>query len=140
MWLNFEPKFQNNDTDEIKKEHRLLYHITTSYNLSKIKQIGLSPRYRNTNFYFPSRVYLMFDDDEFGNLDNSLNRKMMVADLSDFNKSKENNGNYSILTIDTAKIGDNVNLYYEPNYSLGCFTTDNIRSNAIVKVENIKIK
>lgn len=140
IWLNFEPKFQNNNTEEIKKEHRFLYHITPSYNLTKIKQIGLSPRHRNTNFYFPSRIYLMFDDDELGNIDNSLNRRMMAFDLSDFNKSKGNNGNYNILTIDTAKIGDNVNLYYVPNYSLGCFTTDNIRPNSIIKVENIKVK
>lgn len=137
IWVNFEPRFPNNETEEIKKAHRYLYHLTPLYNLKKIQSQGFVPKSKNAYLEFPSRVYFTYDEKmtETNQITNDVFYLGKV--LYSLNKSKGNDGKYVLLTIDTAKIDDNVELHLDPNYKYGCFTNDNVNPDCIINVREI---
>lgn len=137
LWLNFDALHQEDNTEEIKNNFKILFHLTPKYNIEKIKHLGLSPRSKNSYLKFPHRIYFIFPD--FTNWEDLENEIMSLGqNLSDENKSQGNNGEYCLITIDLSEIGENVHFYPDPNYEFGCFTNDYIKPNAIINIDNLK--
>lgn len=130
--MQFEPKYQEDITDELRQEERYLYHITPRYNLKDIKKSGLLPRAKNDFLKYPGRVYFIK-----GSTDDDNEILGMGYDLFDNNKSKGNKGNYAILLIDITKIPSDVKFYEDGSYPYGVFTYDNISSDCIVGVNYV---
>ena len=57
--LQFEPKIQEDNSEQIRNEENKLYHLTPYCNFGKIKHIGFSPRSKNELFNYPRGVYLL---------------------------------------------------------------------------------
>ncbi|QFQ12604.1 hypothetical protein C7Y71_006015 [Pseudoprevotella muciniphila] len=130
--LQFEPKFQNNVSNNIRKEETTLLHLTPYYNLKKIQNIGFSPRLRNELFNYPSRIYF---------LRGSMNRQEMIdigIQLNNANNSLGNTGKYALITLDVSAIPQEKSLFLDPNYPYGIFTMNNITSDVIINVEEIQ--
>lgn len=82
-------------------------------------------------FNYPDRVYFVKGsvDDEY--------IKGLAYNLANVNKSKGNDGKYVFIKINVNKIDDNVKFYYDPNYTYGFYTRNNIRPDCIDSVEEI---
>ena len=127
--LQFEPSFQENYSEELRKEEKFLYHLTPSYNVRSIQKIGLTPKHKNELFKYPSRIYLLrgsLTDAEIKGIGQQLNKH---------NSSKGNDGKYTLIVLDLEKIPFDVNFYLDPNFVDGCYTTQNIPPNAIVGIQ-----
>ena len=132
--LQFEPKFQKDDTERIRNEESVLYHVTPKYNMKKIQRIGFSPRTKNGLFNYPDRVYFLrgsCDDSEI---------TAIAEQLRDANSSEGNDGKYVLFTVDVNMIPSDVPLYLDPNYPYGVYTGSNIKPDTIVSVEEINLK
>ena len=132
--LQFEPIHQNNVTDEIKEKEKTLIHLTPSYYVGKIKHIGFSPRSKNKQFGYPDRVYF---------LKGSIDREelLSIGERLDYNNENPiNTGKYAIITIDTTKLPDHVELFYDPNFKDGVYTCNNIPPDVILNIEDIQFK
>lgn len=130
-WIKyqFDPLIQDDNTNEILKQ-KFLYHITPQYNVDSILKNGLLPRHDNDIYYYPDRVY-MFATDDMDKI------KKWGYRLYFANGDERNDGNYTILQVDTNVLkNDKVKLYYDPNLPDGVYTTDKISPNAI----KIKLK
>ena len=57
--LQFEPITQEDISDKLRKEEKILYHWAPEFCIEKIKNIGLSPRSKNSSFDYPGRIYLI---------------------------------------------------------------------------------
>lgn len=131
-WLQFEPRFQEDESKKIRKSEHMLIHLTPYYNLKNIKKIGFSPRCKNTLFNYPSRLYF---------LKGSLN-KQEIENIG-YQLCKENNsiGNknkkYVLITLDLKKIPNDTKMYSDLNYPYGIFITDNISPDVIKNIEII---
>lgn len=93
VYLQFEPKFQKNESEHIRKEEVALYHLTPKYNMKKIQNIGFSPKTKNELFNYPDRVYFLrgsISDTEIINI---------ATQLYDANSSKGNIGIYALLCL-----------------------------------------
>lgn len=132
--LQFEPKIQKDDSEQIRDSETTLLHLTPIYNKKKIQSIGFSPRCKNELFNYPSRVYFLR-----GSL--SPNGVMDIGQqLFRANNSLGNNGEYALFTIDLNKIPKDVELFLDPNYPHGIYTTSNIKPDTIINVSSIKFK
>lgn len=130
--LQFEPKIQEDNSEQIRNEERTLMHLTPIYNLRRIQSIGFSPRCKNELFNYPSRLYFLR-----GSLDR--NEIMSIGkQLCDANSSVGNEGKYALITIDLSRIPSEVKFSLDPNYPYGIFTTNNIRPEVIIDVEEIE--
>lgn len=130
--LQFEPKFIVDSSIRIRREEKILYHITPYYNLEKIKKFGFSPRNKNTYFYYPGRVYFLR-----GSTDREI-IELLGNELSSKNFSKGNvEGKYAIITVDLEKIPEDVRFSLDTNYEWGIFTPDNIRPDCIIDAEEV---
>lgn len=135
-WVNlqFEPKFQKDESEQIRNEESVLYHITPKYNMEKIKNIGFSPKTKNELFNYPDRVYFLR-----GSINN--NRIINIAkQLYQINSSKGNNGIYTLFKVDVNKIPLDVPLFLDPNYPYGIYTNSNISPNTIISMEEINLR
>lgn len=131
--LQFEPKHQNNITNELKKKERTLKHITPYYNIGKIKKIGFSPRTKNNMFDFPDRVYFVrgsVSDNDIANFAEKLNYR---------NENPINYGKYCVIEIDINKIPEHVKFFTDPNFDSGIYTCDNIPPNVIIDIKEIQL-
>jgi hypothetical protein len=125
--IQYDAKYEDKKID-IRK-YGFIFHTTPNKNIPKIMSIGLCPYHKNGLFDYPPRIYFFKGDTSISTI------KKMVRSME-----KENgftNKNYSLLTIDTSKIGDEVEFYPDPNYQFGLFTYGNIGKEAIVKCENL---
>ena len=132
IWLQFEPKIQNNISPQLRKEENFLYHITPAYNKGKILHLGFSPRTKNTLFSFPHRVYFIrgsVDNDELISIGKQLCKT---------NNSVGNDKSYIIFVVDLNKIPEKIPFYFDSNYEYGVFTTSNINSDTIVDFKEIE--
>lgn len=129
-WFQYEPKFKTNCDEEVR-EGKILYHITPTYNVEKILKNGFSPRHKNKIYSYDSRVYFNSSKLTLDGL------KKNASILSKFNKSKGNNGSYSVLTIDVTKISKETHFYKDDNYKEGYYTKDNIPPNCIIDILNL---
>ena len=132
--LQFEPVHVVDNSQQIRKEERVLYHLTPSYNEGKIKNYGFIPKSKNSKFDYPDRIYLIrgcASREEIFNIGQQLYKN---------NKSERNNGLYTLYTIDLDKLPKNIRLFNDQNYSYGVYTTDNINIDAIIKKEKLNFK
>ncbi len=114
--LVFEPKYSK--TPDIIPN--VLYHITESELIPKIKKYGLLPKANNRISVHPKRVYF-------------------ALTLEDVEGLVEN-GNFwvdrvSILTVDITNIKDNIKFYVDINYPGGVYTDSKIPVSCIKKYE-----
>jgi hypothetical protein len=96
---------------------RFLYHVTPSINLPKIMKNGLSPKTKSKKSYHPERVYFT------KKIEDAIN---IIPKFKEFER-----GEYSVLKIDTKKIGHRIALYNDPNFNNGYYTYDVISPNSI---------
>lgn len=131
--IQFEPLYQKEENDELLKMP-YLYHITPYYNFESIKTNGIIPKHENKRFNYPNRIYLF----KYTVTDEQL--KHLAQQLCYSNDNPKNNGKYYILTINTKKLPENVKLYLDPNYEMGCFTDSIIPYECIDYVDEIQLK
>jgi hypothetical protein len=106
--------------NDIVKKYNFITHITPSYNRDKIISIGFVPKSKNEMFSYNDRVF-------FFKGDTPINEILFQA--FEFDKSLKNNRNrheYTIFTLETSKIPDNVNFHTDLTYPCGIYTTDNV--------------
>lgn len=133
QWLSlqFEPKFQKDETLTIRQEEQTLYHLTPSYNKGKILNIGFSPRCKNEMFHYPNRTYFLRGSTDKNEILN-LGQQLFYT-----NSSLGNNGDYILFQIDLSLVPDDVRFFIDSNHPYGIFTSDNIKPNAIIHQEPI---
>lgn len=134
QWLQFEKLIQTDNTQQIKNEEDILYHITPKYNVGKIKHIGFSPRDKHELYNYPERVYFLRGST------NKNTIKDLIQDLFDNNHSKGNKGQYVIMTIDIDKIPIRVHFFVDANCEGGVFTRDNVPPETITDIKDIIIE
>ena len=132
VWLQFEPKIQNDISQQLRKEETFIYHITPAYNRGKILKIGFSPRSKNSLFNFPHRVYFIRGSVS----DRQI--KTIGEQLCNANNSEGNDGSYVLFIVDLNKIPENIPFYFDSNYEYGVYTNSNIKPDAIVDVKEIE--
>lgn len=123
--MQFEPKYQDNILNEVKNMG-IIYHSTLTSNVDSIKQKGFVPSSKNNMFKYPNRIYFSKGTIDIRHL---IDITMQLA-----NVSKQNCNDYSIIVIDTSKIPDNIEFYYDPNYQDGVFTEEILPSTIIKSV------
>ena len=131
--LQFEKKYDMDISSELRKHESVIYHITPNYNLNKIKHIGLTPKSKNTQFDYPSRAYFVL-----GSAKKIV--PYLTSELNNNNKSKGNNGGYSVITFDLSKIPLHVKFYFDPNSYGSVYTLDNVTPDAIIDIQEIIFK
>lgn len=130
----FEPMHGEDVTDRIRKECRYLFHATPTIYIDKIRKNGLCPMSRNLLFLYPSRIYCMKGDTL------SKDQRRVYRNMQKVRSSRVDAGNmknrddntYYLLTIDVAKIPENVKFMADPMAPRAIFTYDNIPPTAIV--------
>lgn len=132
--LRFEPTFQKNETESIRKSEQYLYHLTPQNNLTKIQNIGFSPRGKNEMFNYPNRVYFLR-----GSIDEQ-NILFIGQQLFQKNNNLGNNGDYVLIKIDLTKVPEDIDFFLDPNYPYGIYTAQNISKDVIVGTKPIKFK
>lgn len=135
LWraMSFEPIFQENVANEARKE-KFLYHWSPFYNLEKIMAQGLLPKSKNQFFDYPERLHLIK-----GNT-SSKDIMFLGKQLSDTNKTKQNNGKYILFSIATDKIPITDEIYYDPRYEEGYYMKVPISANAIKPIFGYNFK
>lgn len=132
--LQFEAKHQENIAEKLRTEETTLLHITPAYNRNSIVAIGLSPKAKNSLFNYPNRVYFLRGS-------TSIQRVIEIAkQLSNANQSKGNNQKYIVLRLDLERIPKETKFFFDPNYQFSVFTTENIRPEAIVDIQELDLK
>lgn len=117
VWIamSFDPMYQSDVTSEALS-FNYLFHITPSYNVPSINNVGLIPRSENRFFQYPDRLHVIK-----GNLSERQIYTIGIQ-LCRANNKVENDGNYTLYAIDTNKIPENVRFYYDPRYAGGYYT------------------
>lgn len=133
VWLQFEPKFENDISIEIRAQETHLYHITPLCNVGDILHSGLQPSFKNQALSFPERVYALR-----GSTHDDIIIELTYQ-LSKHNTRVPNDGNYAVLDIDLKKIPRSVKMYQNPNHPCAIFFSDNIRPNSIIGVGYIDL-
>ena len=135
-WLKmqFEPRYQKDQTEEIKRLYPILLHLTPLSNLDSILHNGLTPRCENLAFQFPNRVYMFSCDATESDIVNMGNA------LAATSAHKGHNFRYVVLAINCKALPDDVRLYYDPNYDYGVFTETTIRPQYIRPIREIQFR
>lgn len=131
--LQFEPITQEDISTQLRKEEKILYHWAPAFCLDKIKNIGLSPRSKNSSFDYPGRVYLIR-----GSV-SKMELYYIGNQLYENNTSPGNDGIYALLSVDLDKIPKNTKFFKGPNYSHGIYTYSNIRPDVITIIGKFSI-
>lgn len=136
-YILFEPKYTQDVSDIIRSKYSVLYHMTSSLFINKIKNNGLCPSSKNSTFLYPKRVFFMKGDTLNDEQKYMLNTIKQIRDNSD--NAKQNpfyNQQAYLLTLDLNKIPKDVKMYADPFTSPGSFFTyDNIPPSAIINIE-----
>ena len=136
LWLTleYEPRHQSDDTQQIKEEEIALVHITPNYYLEKIKRQGFVPRARNNVFNYPDRIYFLRASLPDMTILN-MARRLIVT-----NDNLTHDYVYNFIWIDLSKISDDVKFYFDPNAENSIYTTDNIKPNSICDIQEFNFK
>lgn len=127
--MQFEPLFQPNVRDNGKIDG-VLMHVTPSSNIDNIKKYGLIPSSKNTEFYYPNRVYFLLNGFTISEI------RRIAKGLKLTSGSKDD---YSLLIINMFKIPNEVELHYDPNMPNSVYTEKTVPSSAIEKIIPLKI-
>lgn len=118
IWIQFESWL---DQEVVVPD--LLYHITKTKYIDKIKRYGISPRAKHKISYHPDRIYLV---------DNYLVAIDMLKQLKEIDKDE-----YTLIKIKPDK--SVLLLRNDPNYNRGYYTNQNIPPNWIIDYKNINL-
>lgn len=127
--LRFEPLYQESERNTVINMG-MIFHSTYKNNIPNILQNGLIPDSKNPKFTYPKRVY-------FSKFTSDI-RKICDITVQLANVNHKNVLDYCIITIDTKKIPDNVDFYFDPIYENGIFTNDIIPTECIMSVKTFK--
>ena len=127
--LRFEPLYQESERNTVINMG-MIFHSTYKNNIPNILQNGLIPDSKNPKFTYPKRVY-------FSKFTSDI-RKICDFTVQLANINHKNVLDYCIITIDTKKIPDNVDFYFDPIYENGIFTNDIIPTECIMSVKTFK--
>jgi hypothetical protein len=125
--LRYEPKYIE-DGNHIVRQCEFLYHLSPLKYKEKILKKGFIPKSNNGLFKYPDRCYFFMD---------TMSNAQILSWVPTFRRADKSRQNipYCLYTIDASKINDNVIFYLDPNLKGGCYTSDNINPNVIMKVE-----
>jgi hypothetical protein len=119
IFLQFEAKY-----DVIVDVPKYVYHITSTYNINKIKKIGLTPKTQSKISTHPDRIYVSLSE-EYSN-------EIYWQIRGDFR-----NHTGIELVIDTSQLDQS--FYEDPNFqTMGVYTYKNIPPQAIVQYRAIE--
>ena len=125
--LFFEAHLPKDVTKEVISNLDYLFHATPTIYVNKILKLGLSPKHKNTLFFYPSRIYCMkgnnLSKEQISTLKNVQNQRKKGKHYDD--------NQYTILTIDTSKLPNGIKFYVDPNAPDAVYTHQNIPPNAI---------
>ena len=127
--LRFEPLYQESERNTVINMG-MIFHSTYKNNIPNILQNGLIPDSKNSKFTYSKRVY-------FSKFTSDI-RKICDITVQLANVNHKNVLDYCIITIDTKKIPDNVDFYFDPIYENGIFTNDIIPTECIMSVKTFK--
>lgn len=127
--LRFEPLYQESERNTVINMG-MIFHSTYKNNIPNILQNGLIPDSKNPKFTYSKRVY-------FSKFTSDI-RKICDITVQLANINHKNVLDYCIITIDTKKIPDNVDFYFDPIYENGIFTNDIIPTECIMSVKTFK--
>ena len=127
--LRFEPLYQESERNTVINMG-MIFHSIYKNNIPNILQNGLIPDSKNPKFTYPKRVY-------FSKFTSDI-RKICDITVQLANVNHKNVLDYCIITIDTKKIPDNVDFYFDPIYENGIFTNDIIPTECIMSVKTFK--
>ena len=127
--LRFEPLYQESERNTVINMG-MIFHSTYKNNIPNILQNGLIPDSKNPKFTYPKRVY-------FSKFTSDI-RKICDFTVQLANVNHKNVLDYCIITIDTKKIPDNVDFYFDPIYENGIFTNDIIPTECIMSIKTFK--
>ena len=120
MFLVLSPKYG----EEVGKLPSIVYHVTNSKYLSRIKQIGLKPATQSKLATHPERVYLALSQEA---------ARAIASRMQELGKYKP-----VLLTIDTAKLPTSLKFYDDPHFTeQGVYTMGNIPSAAIIDIKQL---
>ena len=123
--IGFDPMYQE-VIDDVKERWKVLYHLSPKYNEETIMKNGLVPSTRNEFFKYPPRIYMVTPNIPMSELEK------LASNLNKFEKNTENGGVFTIYRIKTSMIPDNVELFYDPRFDYGVYSTKPIPTSAIV--------
>lgn len=127
--LRFEPLYQESERNTVINIG-MIFHSTYKNNIPNILQNGLIPDSKNPKFTYSKRVY-------FSKFTSDI-RKICDITVQLANVNHKNVLDYCIITIDTKKIPDNVDFYFDPIYENGIFTNDIIPTECIMSIKTFK--
>lgn len=127
--LRFEPLYQESERNTVINMG-MIFHSTYKNNIPNILQNGLIPDSKNPKFTYPKRVYFSKFTSDIRNICDFTVQLAFV--------NHKNVLDYCIITIDTKKIPDNVDFYFDPIYENGIFTNDIIPTECIMSVKTFK--
>ena len=127
--LRFEPLYQESERNTVINMG-MIFHSTYKNNIPNILQNGLIPDSKDPKFTYPKRVY-------FSKFTSDI-RKICDITVQLANVNHKNVLDYCIITIDTKKIPDNVDFYFDPIYENGIFTNDIIPTECIMSIKTFK--
>lgn len=124
--LNFDPKYQDDETNAAKKI-RYLAHWSPMANAQSILTNGLEPRSENQYFSYEPKVHLYGKGSYFDII--NLGKKLSGS-------NHKSNGKYSLFIVDTYKVPDDVKFYYDPRCEGAFYTKDKIPPEAVQNTMN----
>ena len=127
--LRFEPLYQESERNTVINMG-MIFHSTYKNNIPNTLQNGLIPDSKNPKFTYSKRVY-------FSKFTSDI-RKICDITVQLANVNHKNVLDYCIITIDTKKIPDNVDFYFDPIYENGIFTNDIIPTECIMSIKTFK--
>lgn len=131
--ISFDPMFQDSISDEAK-QFKYLFHWSPKYNLDNILKIGIVPKSENELFKYPSRIHLMK-----GNI--STNNALYLGKQLYLNNTNPNNdGNYVLFSVETSKLPNDMEIYYDPRYEDGYYVKETIPPIAIKIIKKYNFK
>ena len=128
--LQFEKKYDDDFSKELREHENTLYHVTPIYYAEKIKHIGITPRSRNKQFGYPDRTYFVI-----GSAKSII--PYLASELYNSTDNKMHNGRYAVIAIDLNKVPKEMRFYLDPNLKYSVYTYENIAPNSIKGVEEI---
>lgn len=126
IFIQFEPYFENDSSDEIRK-FPFVYHLTYKKNIASIKEEGLVPKNENKFFKYPPRIYFFKGDVTTQEIEE------LSVDLKFISKEKE----MVLCTCSLTKIPDDIPFYYDLNMEKGFFCEKPIPKESIIHFEEI---
>ena len=122
--VSFDPMFQNTD-NELSRNSKLLFHWTPTSNMPSIEREGLVPKSQNAHFSYSPRVHFIGGNVTMDDL------LILGEQLSNVNKSPSNDGDYTLLSVSTNDIPDDIDFYKDPRYEYGFYTKQTIPPSAL---------